>query len=96
MANGEQQRNDWAVLPPWVRAIAVVGIPGVIAIFLVWTVASDLPNISRNVEQVRVEVLANRELLKQQNVRTEAHFRLLQRICSNTARDAYERQRCFD
>lgn len=96
MANGERN-GSWAEqLPPWGRAIAVVGIPGVIAIFLVWTVASDLPSIARNVETVRIEVLANREMLKQQNIRTEATFRLLQRICSNTAKDQYERQRCFD
>lgn len=95
-----RQNNDspsWSEgLPIWVRAVALVGVPSAIAIFLVWMGASDLPKIRSEIEQVHREVLFNREILNQQNLKSDAQLRLLRWICSNTAKDDQARQKCFD
>ena len=91
------QSESWLdSLPIWVRALGVIGIPGAIAVFLVWIFAQDVPRISRLVEANTTELDAQRELLKAQQIKTDETFRLLQRICNNTAKTEEERQRCFD
>lgn len=88
--------NGLGGLPPWARAAAIVGIPGTIAMFLVWMGASEVPRISARVEQNQTSINTLIELNRQQERRTEELVRLLQRLCSNTARSADDRQRCFD
>ena len=88
--------NGISTLPVWVRAAAIVGIPGVIAFFLVWVGANDIPRMVRTLETLRLEVLYNRKLMEAQAVQSERAYRLQQRICANAARDNIERARCFD
>lgn|SRR5678816_989976 len=89
--------DPWlAGVPSWVKAIAVVGIPGAIALFLVYQVASQLPKIEERQASIEKQLEQQREAIKAETVRMEQVYRQLQRICSNTAKTDDDRQRCFD
>jgi hypothetical protein len=94
--NGNGNGTGLAGLPAWARAAAIVGIPGTIAMFLVWMGASEVPKISSRVEANQAALTAVIETQRQQDRRTEDIVRLLQRLCSNTARTPDDRTRCFD
>lgn len=96
--SGVDRRNgaDLWPLPLWIRAVAVVGIPGAIAIFLTWVGANEVPRIKTQVQSTYDEVLRNREIIREHTEQSAAMYRMLQRICSNTAKSDDERQRCFD
>lgn len=99
--NGTPQRRSddqgWtAGLPIWAKVVSLVGIPGAVSMYLVWMGANQLPVIDQKATQVVVETFRNRELIQQHIEQSEAMYRMLQRICSNTARNEDERQKCFD
>ena len=87
----------------WARAIAMVGIPGVIALALVWVMGREIPNIVR-VGQQNHELLLQigreqkeaQRMLREQNEIMEELFRMMQRVCANTAKDNAGAVRCFD
>jgi hypothetical protein len=83
-------------MPWWVRAIAIIGIPGVLVIYLVYIGAQEVPAIRRSAERNGEEVLQNRELIRQHGLQLDSMYRMMQRLCSNTARSEEERGRCFD
>lgn len=83
-------------VPAWVKAIALVGIPGAIAIFLVYLLATQLPQIAERQAAIEKESDLERQTLSDQVAKTEQVYRLLQRICSNTSKSDEDRQRCFD
>jgi len=96
-ARDEEDPRDIAPgMPWWVRAIAIIGIPGVLAIYLVYVGAQELPSIRRAAEQTEREVVANREVIRGLITQTDALQRTVQRICYNTAKTDAERDRCFD
>jgi hypothetical protein len=88
--------NGNLALPLWARVIALVGIPGAIAMFLVYAQTQTLPAIQRELQTLRISyekaLDTQRDLLAKQ----EEAVRLLQKVCSNTAKSDQERQRCFD
>lgn len=94
--SGADRRNGNGVLPWWVRAIAVVGIPGALALYLVYVGAQLAPRILATAEAAHSESIRTRELLREHIQSEEQMYRLLQRICSNAARGDDDRQRCFD
>ena len=83
-------------VPGWVRAVAIIGIPGVIALFLVYQVASQLPKIEERQAAIEKALDDQRENTRAQSAKMDQMFRTLQRICSNTAKTDEDRQRCFD
>lgn len=90
-----------ADLPVWVRAAAIVGIPGVIAFFLVWVGASDLPRISRAAEANTLELVYQRKLIeehgRQQAAQNDRMIKVLQQMCVHQARkDGLDVRSCFD
>lgn len=94
---GYDERTSWMeAIPPWARFITIVGIPGAIALFLVWMMAKDVPQAARQLEAVIQEQRYTRERDAERAVKQDQMFRLLQRICTNTAKSDTERQRCFD
>lgn len=92
--NGEDRRSG--DLPWWVRSIAIIGIPGAIAIFLVWVGSQEVPKIKAQGSETQAVALTNQKMIDELKKKQDAMFRMLQRICSNTARTEYDRQRCFD
>lgn len=83
-------------VPIWARAIAAVGIPGAIAILLVWIGANTVPTIQRTTETNHTEILALKEMVREQKEQIAALHRMVQRVCSSVAKNDDERQRCFD
>jgi hypothetical protein len=83
-------------LPPWLRGIAVVGIPGAIALFLVWMGAKEIPRIVGLATSIEAKVNALLEHQRDMDERQAETFRLMQRICSNAAKTEDDRARCFD
>jgi hypothetical protein len=85
-----------AELPIWIRAITILGVPSAIAIFLVWVGARELPAMRIQSQANYEAILTTRDLIREHANHTAAMARQLQRICSNTARNEDDRQRCFD
>lgn len=98
--NGDRRRDDsnggWTSLKAWANAVGIVGIPGAIAIFLVYMGATEIPRMIRIVESVHAQTLQNRDLIREQMEQTDMLVRVVQRTCSNAAKDESSRQRCFD
>jgi hypothetical protein len=93
----KEDAADWMNgLPAWARFVWRIGIPGAIALFLVWQGASQLPQLVRQYEALRAQVAQIADVQSQHQRDSEATFRMLQRICSNTAKTDEERNRCFD
>lgn len=88
--------NPFAGLPLWARVVGMVGIPGAIAFFLVWTGANLMPKLQAEMQAMRLESERTRLMYQEKSERIEQTFRLLQRICSSVAKTDEERQRCFD
>lgn len=85
-----------AGLPAWVRAVAIIGVPSAIALFLVWMGATEIPRIRQIAEANRVndeQILRNQAAILSSE---EQLLRVTQRVCSQTARTDDERTRCFD
>jgi len=96
--SGPDRRSfDWLEgLPTWARILFIIGPLSGIAVFLVWMGAQNVPVMARSIDLTHQEVQALRQDMADHQQQTEAIFRLLQRICSNTAKNDTERQRCFD
>lgn len=90
-------------IPAWAKAVAAIGIPGVIALALVWMIGKEIPNIIRMGQRnhdLMVEMRAGQEetarMLREQNQRAEDLYRLMQRVCANTAKTDADQRACFD
>jgi hypothetical protein len=90
-------------IPGWAKAVAAVGIPGVIALALVWMIGKEIPNIIRMGQQNHALMVQIREaqaeggrMLREQNANAEAMYRLQQRICANTAKNDSDQRACFE
>src|SRR5262245_33413950 len=98
-SDGPERREDggpFAGLPAWTKALAVVGIPGAIALFVVWVGSQSLPKLEAELIAMRLEAERNRLAVQQQVTQGEQMYRLMQRICANGAKSDDERGRCFD
>jgi len=83
-------------LPIWAKVAAIVGIPGVIAFYLVWMGGQTLPNILTEVIALKVQTVRSQEMYQEHMQQTAELSRLLQRICSRVSKTDAERQQCFD
>lgn len=93
---GDNNGRDWTSLKAWASAIGVIGIPGTIAVFLVYIGATEIPRMARAQETAVVEIRENQRILTEQKQRLDDLFRMAQRICSNVAKTEEQRERCFD
>jgi len=79
------------MLDTWGKLVSFVGVPSAIALYLVWTVTSQVQADLRLVkEQVAAHVILNASA-QQTNVQI---YLLLQRICVNTSKPAVA-ENCF-
>ena len=88
--------SDGTSLPLWLQAIKTLGTTGAIAVFLVWVGSNELPKIARQTEVNAQAILQLQEQFRQQAERDAALYRMMQRLCSNTAKNDDERTRCFE
>lgn len=98
--------NGVSGLPQWARVVALVGIPGTIALYLVYSLASfATTGVAQLHQQMEVHAAVmlqhdaqsakSVETLRQETFRTtEALQRVLMGICLNTAETNEDRQRC--
>jgi hypothetical protein len=92
----DSRRDSWAEgVPLWARMIAIVGIPGVIAIFLVYVGAAAIPKMARVELDTQHGIEKLEEWQRKHAADTAAMIRTLQRICVNTATDPPARDRCL-
>jgi len=94
--NGREPQKDWTSLRAWSQAIGIIGIPGTIAIFLVYMGASEVPRLARQQELMLREIQATQAQIAELVDLTATLIRIAQRSCSNSAKDDNARQRCFD
>ncbi len=78
----DQRTGSLQDLPMWIRAAAIVGIPGVIAMYLVYVLANAIP--------AKVEAHAD-----ESRKSDAAQIRLLSQICANTATTPEEKAACW-
>lgn len=89
-------RNDWTSLSAWAEAVKTVGIPGAIAIGLVYAGATQVPKIVTKLEVLVVEVQATRELVREHINQQERILRVTQRTCWLAAKDDEGRKSCYE
>lgn len=95
--NGNGNGRDWTSLRAWAQAIGYIGIPGAIAIGLVYVGATEIPRLARQQQEILSEIRLSREQQTQQNELLNSLIRISQRTCSNAAgKDENARQKCFD
>lgn len=83
-------------LPMIARLVTIVGVPGLIALFLVYMGANMLPQIRQDVTLMRVEAGQHQGALLEAIENQRRILRMLQRVCALTAKTDQERTRCFD
>lgn len=94
--DGGTRSSSWTSPSEWGKFLKDIGIPGSIAIFLVYQGATEIPKIIRTMEQAVSEARQNREILNAHVQQTEKLIRVLQWTCWNAAKDENSRRSCFD
>lgn len=87
-------RAHWRSPKDVVVAIKEVGIPGAIAIFLVYMGATEIPKIARGLERVIIEIHATQTLIREHIVKQTELERITRQACRNAARDENARRYC--
>lgn len=89
-------------IPGWAKAVAAIGIPGVIALALVWTIGREIPNIIRTAQKnhdIMVEIrnaqVEGARMLREQNQQSEQLYLLMQQVCANGAKNEDSQRACF-
>lgn len=87
--------NGLGGLPQWVRAIALVGVPSAIALYLVYNLTgfatTGLASLQRQMD-AHAQVLIQHDANTLRNA--DALLRVMLRVCLNTAKNTDDRQRC--
>lgn len=83
-------------LPAWAHAIATIGIPGAIALFLVYVGSQTLPTLRRELVAIRISYEKIAQGQEDVIAREGEILRRLQRVCVNLAHDDQERAKCLD
>lgn len=80
------------VTDSWVKLISVVGVPSVIALYLVWQFTSSMEADLKDLNKAMpLHVQATERL----NSTNERILGVLQSICVNSAKNNGEREKCF-
>jgi hypothetical protein len=83
-------------LPLWLKGVVTLGIPGAIAVYLVWVGSNELPRLNNQALVSHSEIVRLRETAAEQLEQLRTNYRMLQRLCANTAKLDADRQQCFD
>ena len=99
---GSERRRDNSLndFPTLIQVIINLvykfGVPAAIAIFLVYTVTKELPVVREKLTNTNQQLSLHGELLRDIKFQNEAFLRMLQKTCSNTAKNDSDRMKCFD
>lgn len=83
-------------MPQWARILALIGLPTVGFVVMLWLLIVKQPEIKADHVAMLAEQKYARDRSDASAVKQDQIYRLLQRICTNTAKSDIERQRCFD
>jgi len=91
-----KRRTTDSGYPWWLNAIYKVGVPSAIAIFLVWFMTTQVrDNLNSIKENLMLHSEVNIKSLQANEFHNDKLFKLLQRICANSAKTNTERVECF-
>jgi hypothetical protein len=93
---GPKPNGDYIPFPAWLKAIVTLGVPGAIAVFLVWVGSQELPRLNREALLTHAEVVQLKDETRAVLDQLQINYRMLQRLCANTAKNDDDRNRCFD
>ena len=98
MTNGFEVPNGG-----WIKAIATVGLPSVLAlvltIFMLWTITTTHIAMAAQLVTIKSDVAMNKVEIKDNGIQLRGVatlIRLNRQICLNTAPDAQSRAQCLD
>jgi hypothetical protein len=77
----------------WVKLISVVGVPSVIALWLVYSFTAGMQADLRNIDRGMAQHIVAADNMTRTNGQI---LRMLQVICANAAKDNNSRERCFE
>ena len=85
---------------PWqVKAVGLIGVPSVIAIYLVWALVADVRiNQQSSKENLALHAIQTNSVSEQNKELLQVLKRLqtsVDRLCANTAKNYNERNECF-
>jgi hypothetical protein len=80
----------------WSRAIAVVGIPGVIALIATWAWTIEMPKITKQLEVNHQELIIMRGMVSEMNSKLDEQLRMQRWICAGLQKTDDDRRRCFE
>lgn len=81
-------------LSAWSKAIKEVGIPGSIAVFVVYMLGSYVPQIVKLLDILIVEQRQTREAMREHDMRSEQVLRAVERLCWVIAETDVEKDKC--
>lgn len=96
---GNGNGNEWKSLTAWANAMRIVGIPGAIAIFLVYVGATEVPKLATAINVAITEIRLVHELFREHVDQTTHLIHIAERACRNAAKaakDDYARDHCGD
>lgn len=82
-------------LRSWSRIITLIGVPGVIAIYLVYQGSTQLPRIHDSQTAIMLACSANQEKIEELRDRIDVLESIIRRTCYNAARTNEDRNLCF-
>lgn len=93
--NGSNGR-DWTSLRAWAQAIGVVGIPGAIALWLVYMGSTEIPKLIKGQAEIITEIRLQRQETAELKIQTNALIRVARIACANAAKDDNARSNCYN
>ncbi len=90
-----EPNGAFAGWPVWARIAAVLGVPSVIALFLVWVGSQSIPKMQSDIIALRFTVQTIQMSDEEKKVRDAEMRRLLQIICSSSLKTEQEKLTCF-
>ncbi len=88
----EVVRETSKVSDSWVKLISVVGVPSVIALWLVYQFTTGMQGDLKNIDRGMAQHIVAADNMTRTNGQI---LRMLQVICANAARSNGEREKCF-
>ncbi len=92
--NGRAAAATWKSPKELATAIKDIGIPGAIAIFVVYIGATELPKIARALDRLVIEVQLNREQVENHMEQMAEVLQISRQACRNAAKDENARRYC--
>ncbi len=95
MAGDGNGRTAWQSTRELLVAIKEIGIPGAIAVYVVYMGATELPKLTRSLDKLGVEVQLSREQMREHIAQMAESIRIAKQACRNAAgRDENARRFC--